>query len=226
MVRVAPKANRTPSAPPVTERTTLSVNSCRTIVNLMPDFYVPNEARVAINMPVLAFTAVVAVLTGILFGLVPALRMSRPAVADALKAGRSTGFESDGRRSRSALVIAEVTLSVVLLVSAGLTIRTFFRLTSIDPGISQDRVMLVGLPLTPSKYLSLDQRNQFAEQLLDRVGTLPGVESASIGHPFGGPHPRSRLPARHPTTRSGSRSISSAPTISAPLPFASRRTDV
>jgi putative ABC transport system permease protein len=159
----------------------------RTIVNLMPEFYVPNEARVAINMPVLAFTAVVAVLTGILFGLVPALRMSRPAVADALKAGRSTGFESDGRRSRSALVIAEVTLSVVLLVSAGLMVRTFFRLTNIDPGISQDRVMLVGLPLTPSKYLSLDQRNQFAEQLLGRVGTLPGVESASIGHPFGGP---------------------------------------
>jgi putative ABC transport system permease protein len=159
----------------------------RTIVNLMPEFYVPNESRVAINIPVLAFTVLVSVLTGILFGLVPALRMSRPAVAEALKAGRSTGFESDGGRSRNALVIVEVALSVVLLVSAGLTIRTFMHLTSIDPGIHQDRLMLAGVPLPPSKYVSLDQRNQFADQLLDRIGALPGVESASIGHPFGGP---------------------------------------
>ncbi len=159
----------------------------RTIVTLMPEFYVPNESRVTINMPVLGFSLVVSVLTGILFGLVPALRMSRPGVADALKAGRSTGFEGDGGRSRHVLVIAEVALSVVLLVSAGLMIRTFLVLHDVDPGIRPDRVLLVGVPLPPAKYRTLDERNQFVQGLLERVSTLPGVDAASIGHPFGGP---------------------------------------
>ena len=106
----------------------------RTIVSLMPEFYVPNESRVTINLPVLGFSVLVSLLTGILFGLVPALRMSRPDVADSLKAGRSTGSESDGARSRHVLVIVEVALSVVLLVSAGLMIRTFLVLNRVDPG--------------------------------------------------------------------------------------------
>jgi putative ABC transport system permease protein len=118
---------------------------------------------------------------------VPALRMSRPDVADSLKAGRSTGFEGDGGRSRHVLVIAEVALSVVLLVSAGLMIRTFFVLNNVDPGIRPDRVLLVGVPLPPAKYTTFDQRTQFTQTLLDRVGNLPGVEAVSIGHPFGGP---------------------------------------
>src|SRR4029079_3243095 len=150
-----------------------------------PEFYVPNESRVAINMPVLGFSVVVSLLTGIVFGLVPALRMSRPAVAASLKAGRSTGFESDGGRSRHVLVIVEVALSVVLLVSAGLMIRTFFVLNRLDPGIRPDRVLLVGVPLPPAKYPTFEQRGQFVQTLLDRVGNLPGVEAVSIGHPFG-----------------------------------------
>ncbi len=159
----------------------------RTIVTMMPEFYVPNESRVTINIPVLAFSVAVSVLTGVLFGLVPALRISRPAVADALKAGRSTGVESDGARSRYVLVVVEVALSVVLLVSAGLMIRTFVVLQNIDPGIQPDRVVLVGVPLPPAKYTTLDQRNQLAASVLERVSNLPGVEAASIGHPFGGP---------------------------------------
>jgi len=159
----------------------------RTIVAMMPEFYVPNESRVEINVAVLAFSVAISVLTGIVFGLVPALRISRPGVADALKAGRSTGVESDGARSRYVLVVVEVALSVVLLVSAGLMIRTFVVLQSIDPGIRPDRVLLVGVPLPPAKYTTLEQRNQFAGNVLERVANLPGVEAASIGHPFGGP---------------------------------------
>jgi len=159
----------------------------RTIVAMMPEFYVPNESRVTINIPVLAFSVVVSVLTGIVFGLVPALRLSRPGVADALKAGRSTAGESDGARSRYVLVVVEVALSVVLLVGAGLMIRTFVVLQSIDPGIQPDRVLLVGVPLPPAKYSTLDQRNQLVASVLESVSNLPGVEAASIGHPFGGP---------------------------------------
>jgi putative ABC transport system permease protein len=159
----------------------------RFIVGMMPEFYVPNESRVAINLPVLAFSFVVAWLTGVVFGLVPALHMSKPDVTDALRASRSTAAASEGARSRNVLVVVEVALSVVLLVSAGLMMRTFYALQQVDSGIGADRVMLVGVPLPPAKYATLEARNRFAQDLLDRVASLPGVEAVSIGHPFGGP---------------------------------------
>ena len=159
----------------------------RSIVALMPEFYVPNESRVAINVPVLLFSLGVSLLTGILFGLVPALQMSKADVTDALRAGRSTGAETHGGRTRNLLVVIEVALSVVLLVSAGLTARTFFFLQHLDPGVKADRVLLIGVPLPPAKYATLEQRNRFAQELLERIGALPGVETATLGHPFGGP---------------------------------------
>ena len=78
-------------------------------------------------------------------------------------------------------------MSVVLLVSAGLTVRTFFVLQNMDAGIKADRVLIVGVPLPPAKYATLEQRNRFAQELLERVGALPGVEAATFGLPFGGP---------------------------------------
>jgi predicted permease len=159
----------------------------RFIVGLMPEFYVPNESRVAINTPVLAFSLAVSVLTGIVFGLVPALQTSKPDLTDALRAGRSTGAGAHGGRTRNLLVVIEVALSVVLLVSAGLTARTFFVLQGTDMGVNADRVLIVGVPLPPAKYTTLDQRNRFAEALLERAAGLPGVESATFGLPIGGP---------------------------------------
>ena len=82
----------------------------RAIVALMPTFYVPNESRVAINLPVLAFSLAVSVLTGIIAGLVPALQASKTDTSQVLSAGRSTGAGGHGARTRSALVIAEVAL--------------------------------------------------------------------------------------------------------------------
>jgi putative ABC transport system permease protein len=159
----------------------------RSIVGLMPEFYVPNESRVTINVPVLLFSLGVSLLTGILFGLVPALHASKPDVTDALKASRSTSDGVTGRHTRNLLVVVEVALSVVLLVSAGLTIRTFLILQNTDAGINADRVLAMSIPLPPAKYATLEQRNRFAQDVLDRVGALPGVESATIGLPFGGP---------------------------------------
>jgi predicted permease len=159
----------------------------RSIVALMPEFYVPNESRVAINIPVLLFSLGVSLLTGILFGLVPALQMSKADVTDALRAGRSTGAETHGGQTRNLLVVIEVALSVVLLVSAGLTVRTFFFLQHLDPGVKADRVLLMGVPLPPEKYATLEQRNRFGQELLERIAALPGVETATFGHPFGGP---------------------------------------
>lgn len=159
----------------------------RSIVGLMPEFYVPNESRVTVNIPVLLFSLGVSVLTGIVFGLVPALQMSKPDATDVLKANRSTGAGAHGGRTRNLLVVLEVALSVVLLVSAGLTMRTFFVLQNLDAGVTPDRVLMVGIPLPPAKYATLEQRNRFAQELLERIVNLPGVEAATIGHPFGGP---------------------------------------
>jgi predicted permease len=161
--------------------------SIHSIVGLMPEFYVPNESRVAINIPVLVFSLGVSLLTGIAFGLVPALHTSKTDVTDALKAGRSTGAGTHGGRTRNLLVVIEVALSVVLLVSAGLTVRTFFVLQNMDAGIKTDRVLIMGVPLPPAQYTTLEQRNRFAQELLERVGTLPGVEAATLGLPFSGP---------------------------------------
>ncbi|MGH9373511.1 MAG: FtsX-like permease family protein, partial [Vicinamibacterales bacterium] len=123
----------------------------------------------------------------IVFGLVPAVQTSKPDVTDALRAGRSTGAGTHGSRTRNLLVVIEVALSVVLLVSAGLTVRTLFVLKNMDAGINAERVLVVGVPLPPTKYTTLEQRNTFAQELLERVGALPGVEAATFGLPFGGP---------------------------------------
>jgi len=159
----------------------------RSIVGLMPEFYVPNESRVTINVPVLLFSLGVSVLTGIVFGLVPALHTSKADVTDALRAGRSTGAGTHGGRTRNLLVVIEVALSVVLLVSAGLTTRTFFILQNTSTGVQADRILIVGVPLSPARYTTLEQRNRLPQELLERVAALPGVEAATVGLPFGGP---------------------------------------
>ncbi len=161
------------------------------IVLLMPQNYVPNEARITINGYVLLFTLAVSVLTGILFGLAPAVRCSRPNLVETLKdGGRGSGSGVRGQAIRSGLVVAEVALSVILLAGASLAIRSFAGLMSIYPGFQPQRILRVQVPLPPKLYPSLQQRNNFAASLLESVQRLPGVESAAIGNggiPFGGP---------------------------------------
>jgi putative ABC transport system permease protein len=160
----------------------VAFGATKAIVALMPEFYVPNEARVAINTPVLLFSLGVSLLTGVLFGLAPALQASRPDVTDALKEGGRAGSGSSGSRARNALVVAEVALSVVLLASAGLMVRTFMVMQRIDLGINTDRVLMIGVPLQPTRYRTLESRNTFAAQLLERVSSLPGVEAVNLGN--------------------------------------------
>src|SRR5439155_24275796 len=145
------------------------------MVALMPGFYVPNEARIEVNSYVLFFCVIVSALTGILFGLVPALQSSRPDLVEALKEEARGSSASAGGRTRSLLVIAEVALSVVLLVSAGLTIRSFIALQQVDLGFRTERVMTVGLPLTPQHYATGYQTNRLTQELLERARNLPGV---------------------------------------------------
>src|SRR6266516_62090 len=95
----------------------------------------------------------------ILFLLTPALK----------DAGRGSGASAQGGRTRALLVVAEVVLSMVLLVSASLTIRSFIALQRVDLGFQTERVLMVGVPLAPKRYATLEQRNRFAQELVERV---------------------------------------------------------
>lgn len=160
------------------------------MVTLMPSNFVPNEARIEVNGRVLFFSLGLSLLAGILFGLLPALQSSRQNLVEALKdEGRGSSAVAGGKL-RAGLVVAEVALAVVLLVSASLTIRSFVALQKVELGFQPERVINVGLPLPPKRYATLEQRNRFAHQLLERVKNLPGVEAATLGNgglPFGGP---------------------------------------
>ncbi len=168
----------------------LAVAITRLMVLLMPSFYVPNEARITVNGWVLLFCLAVSVATGIVFGLVPALQSTRPNLTDALKSGGKGSVSDPGRRFRSGLVVTEVALSVVLLVGAGLTVRSFLALQRVDLGFQPEQVVAVDVTLPPARYATYTSRARLAEELIDRVQHLPDVEAVSFGNggvPFGGP---------------------------------------
>lgn len=147
----------------------------------------------------LVFTMALSIGTGVLFGLSPALRLSRPDLQDVLKgSGRVTGT-AGATRIRNTLVIAEVALAVVLLVSAGLLLRSLWRLLDVPLGFNPQHVLAVSISLPRGVYREPLQQVQFAEGLLDRLENVPGIEAVGIstaipltsvedaGITFGGP---------------------------------------
>ena len=159
------------------------------MVTLMPTYLVPNEARIEVNGAVLIFSLAVSVVSGILFGLAPALLSSRGNLVDALKEESRSSSAGRGSRLRGLLVVVEVALAVVLLFAASLTIRSFAALQTVDPGFHVENMIQTGIPLPPKKYATIESRNLFATELLERVKRTPGVISASMGNggmPFGG----------------------------------------
>ncbi len=128
----------------------------------------------------LIFTLVVALLTGIVFGLAPAFDAGRRNVNDALTQGGRSGSSGISARYRSALVAGEVALALMLLVGAGLLIRTVRAMLSADQGFRRDHLLTVILRLAEEKYGKHEQSLAFCRELLDRVTPLPGVLSASI----------------------------------------------
>jgi putative ABC transport system permease protein len=134
----------------------------------------------------LLFTALITLVTGILFGLLPAWQASNPALAREL--AESTRGGSTGHRrqfARAALVVAEVALSVILLIGAGLTIRSFGRLLAQNPGYTTEHLVTMSLNLPSQKYPEQDERARLFDALLPAVRTIPGVQSA--GYSFGVP---------------------------------------
>ena len=139
----------------------------------------PRIEEIGIDLRVFAFTAGVTVLAGLLFGLFPALQTSRPNLNETLKDSGQRGAESGGRnRAGSLLIISEIALSFVLLAGAGLLIKSFLHLRKIDPGFNADNVLALRLSLPPGKYAQGEPRAQIYREVIERVKTTPGVQSA------------------------------------------------
>ena len=150
------------------------------LVNLVPENVIPQEAQIRLNPPVLLFSLGVAILTALLFGLAPALQTSPGNLAEPLKEsgrGSSGGFRRG--RLRNALVVAEVAMSLVLLSGAGLLIRSFIRLQTVDLGFNPSHLLISRLPFPRGQYKTAAEKQRFYQQLLTRLDSVPGVVLAA-----------------------------------------------
>jgi predicted permease len=140
----------------------------------------PRFDEIGIDSQVLGFTLLVAVVTGLIFGLVPALHVSRSDLSNSLKeAAKGAASGSKGGRLRRFLVIAEMALALILLIGGGLLMKSFLQLQRVDPGFNADHVLTLRLFLNRTHYPELQQALSFYTQLLDRVQTLPQVQAAA-----------------------------------------------
>ncbi len=140
---------------------------------------IPRLEQIAIDKRVLVFTLAVSCLTALVFGLVPALQASKPNMNEILKeGGRSGSAGVRAARARHLLVISEIAMALVLLIGAGLLIKSFSRLQEFNWGFNQDHLLTARLQLPRSKYADEKQVRNFYEQLLQRLNNMPGVQSA------------------------------------------------
>ncbi|MCM3871733.1 MAG: ABC transporter permease [Pyrinomonadaceae bacterium] len=139
----------------------------------------PRMDNVSVDGRALAFTAAITFLTGIIFGLVPALQASKPNLNETMK-DAARGSSEGGRRKlvRNTLVVLEVASALVLLVGAGLMIKSFYRLQEVDPGFNPNNALTTSVELPKQRYPEETQQVAFFQQLIERVGALPGVEAA------------------------------------------------
>lgn len=160
---------------------------------------IPRLHEVGFNSGVLLFTFLVSLVTGILFGLVPAVQASRPDVLAGLKEGTAgAGFGGRSNRLRGLLVVTELALSLVLMIGAGLLLRSFWRVLEVNPGFNAQNVLMARIWLPVPNNPEMDpyrppaKRVQFIKEVLRRVSALPGVQYAAIGGgngvPLIGPH--------------------------------------
>ncbi len=143
----------------------------------------PRMTDIHLNAGVLVFSLALSVLTGLVFGIAPAWLAARADVNEALKQGSRGSTEGGARgRLRSALVVIEVTLALMLLGGAGLLARSFMQLAHVDPGFIPENATVLRLSLPQKKYALPEQQNAFAGALLERVKNLPGVQAAGLTH--------------------------------------------
>ncbi len=141
----------------------------------------PQIATVQMDARVLVFTLLISIASGVLFGLTPSLQLSKPDLNSMLRdEGRGTAGNRRKSRARSVLVVAQVALSMVLLVGSGLLIRSFIRLRSASPGFVPENLLTLTITLPPAKYSKGEQLIAFYDRVIERVRNIPGVQSVAL----------------------------------------------
>jgi len=159
----------------------LAYRALAIIVALLPKYSFPHEAAIQINLPVLAFTVTVALLTGILFGLWPALQLSRPEVSQVMQSStRKIAGGVRGRTTHSFLTGAQVALTLLMLAGAGAAMEGFLKLIHTPLGYDPHNVMSVGIPVHDGAYPTWEARKAYFEQLHHKASTVPGVTMTAI----------------------------------------------
>jgi putative ABC transport system permease protein len=150
------------------------------ILLMMPPFPFPREIDITMDMRVLAFAMALSLLTGVLFGMVPALQASRPDLAASIKDdNRASSGSASRKRFRDALIVAEVALAFVLLVGSGLLIRSFFQLMNVDTGFDSTNILTLRLPATTEQYPDPAALNRYLSEVRAAVEAVPGVREAA-----------------------------------------------
>ncbi len=164
------------------------------IVTLLPQNSFPHEAAIGINLPVLIFSVLVALATGVFFGLFPALRLSRPDVREAMQAGtrKVTGTRSS-RSLSSYLIAGQIALTLLMMASAGAAIQAFLKLANRPLGYDPHNVMSVEIPVHQGTYATYEGRVAYFEHLLQKVGQTQGVKLAAISSGSTPPNNGARL---------------------------------
>jgi putative ABC transport system permease protein len=142
--------------------------------------WIPRGDEISLNTTVLAVTGLTALLTGIVFGLFPAWHATRVDAIDSLRDGSKGSSGLASVRLRGALVIAQIALTLVLLVCAGLVWKSFAAITRVNPGIQIDNTLSLVLTLSPTRYDTGPKRTDYYKQVLERIGAVPGVESVAF----------------------------------------------
>jgi putative ABC transport system permease protein len=156
---------------------------------MLPPFYLPSAINVEMDLRVLAFTFALAVITGVVFGLAPALSATKPDLAGAMKeGGRGAAGDSGRRRLRNALIVIEVALAFILLAGGGLLVRSFFRMMDVELGFNPANVLTMRLPIAGDRFEDAAQLSAYVRQMVTRINSVPGVTGAasSNGLPFEG----------------------------------------
>jgi putative ABC transport system permease protein len=140
---------------------------------------VPSVGSIRMDYQVLVFTALISVLTSVVFGLIPALGTRKLALRESLnESSRGSTTDRAGRRIRSILIVSEIAVAMLLLVGAGLLLRSFERLQRVASGFPTDHLLAADIPLSPTAYQKPEQKFEFYDRLLRRIAALPGVRSS------------------------------------------------
>lgn len=159
----------------------LASSLVKLIVNWLPEFSFPHEAAIRINLPVLCFSVGLALLTGIIFGISPALQSARPDVSQVMQANtRRMTAGIHGRRTHNALIASQIALTLLLLAGAGSAMHGFVKMMNVRLGYDPHNVMSVGIPVHENSYTTWESRKVYFQQLVEKVREVPEVESAGI----------------------------------------------